>query len=122
VKVSKDGEGEALGGLITGEAERNLVGLEFIVAQKMNPNKLERDKLEKGDYGQHDGSRYRRRPYRPPVPEVLPKFTTDKVGSRLQVGRVCTVPSARTDLPTEERRRKCFFTNDQKRKRKRKVL
>jgi hypothetical protein len=36
-----------LGGLIRGEAERNLVGLEFMVAQKKNPNKSERYKLEK---------------------------------------------------------------------------
>jgi hypothetical protein len=36
-----------LGGLIRGEAERNIVGLEYIVAQKKNPKTLERHKLEK---------------------------------------------------------------------------
>jgi hypothetical protein len=43
----KDEEIEALGSLIRGEAERNLMGLEFMVPQKMNPKKLERYKLKK---------------------------------------------------------------------------
>jgi hypothetical protein len=51
VKICKYGEGEALGGLIRGEAERNLVGLELIVAWKKNPNKLERAKPENGNLG-----------------------------------------------------------------------
>jgi hypothetical protein len=73
VKICKDGDGEALGGLIRGETEINIVGLEFIVARKKNLNKLERDKTEKGISGQHDGSRYGRGPYRRPIPNVLPK-------------------------------------------------
>ena len=89
-----------MGGLIRGEAERNLMGLEFIVAWKKNPNKLERDKPEKGNSGQHDGSWYGRRPYRLPVPDVLPKIATDEVGSGHWYRRVCTVPHARTELPT----------------------
>jgi hypothetical protein len=61
--------------------EEKLVKLKVWSHRKKNPNKLERYKLEKGNSRQHGGSWYERRPYRPPVPNVLPKSATDKVGS-----------------------------------------